>query len=109
MARSDSRQTSPPKDTVRVVIVDAQLFHRARAARDPRFDGWFYVGVTSTGIYCRPSCPARTPKRENVRFFPTAAAAQVAGLRRASAAGPTPRPAHRSGTPAPTWWEGRCG
>ncbi len=82
MARSDSRQKSPPRcDTVRVVIVDAQLFHSARAARDPRFDGWFYVGVTSTGIYCRPSCPARMPKPENVRLFPTAAAAQAAGLR----------------------------
>lgn len=48
---------------------------------DPRFDGWVFCGVTSTGIYCRPSCPARTPKRENVRFFPTAAAAQGAGFR----------------------------
>lgn len=54
---------------------------QAVAAQDARFDGWIYCGVTSTGIYCRPSCPARTPKRENVRFFSTAAAAQAAGLR----------------------------
>jgi len=48
---------------------------------DPRFDGWIFCGVTTTGIYCRPSCPARTPKRENVRFFASAAAAQSAGFR----------------------------
>ncbi len=56
-------------------------WYRAVQARDARFDGWFYVGVTSTGIYCRPSCPARTPKRENLRFLPTAAAAQRHGFR----------------------------
>src|SRR5580692_5874928 len=50
-------------------------------AEDPRFDGWVFVGVKTTGIYCRPSCPARTPKRENVRFFASAAAAQGAGFR----------------------------
>ncbi|MEV5818233.1 AlkA N-terminal domain-containing protein [Micromonospora haikouensis] len=55
--------------------------YRAVDSRDQRFDGWFYTGVTSTGIYCRPSCPATTPKRRNVRFFPSAAAAQSAGLR----------------------------
>jgi AraC family transcriptional regulator of adaptative response / DNA-3-methyladenine glycosylase II len=56
-------------------------FWKAIVAKDPRFDGWVFCGVTSTGIYCRPSCPARTPKRENVRFFRSAAAAQAAGLR----------------------------
>lgn len=50
-------------------------------ARDARFDGQFYTGVLTTGIYCRPSCPARTPKPGNVRFFPTSAAAQQAGFR----------------------------
>ena len=57
--------------------------HRYRAvqSRDPRFDGWFVTAVTSTGIYCRPSCPARTPRPDNVRFFPNAAAAQSAGFR----------------------------
>lgn len=54
---------------------------RIAQAQDPRFDGWVYCGVTSTGIYCRPSCPARTPKPENMRFFSTAAAAQAAGFR----------------------------
>ncbi len=49
--------------------------------KDSRFDGWFYVGVTSTGIYCRPSCPARTPKLSNMRFYSTAAGAQSAGFR----------------------------
>jgi AraC family transcriptional regulator of adaptative response / DNA-3-methyladenine glycosylase II len=54
---------------------------RAAEDKDARFDGWFYTGVTSTGIYCRPSCPARTPKASNMRFYPTAAAAQAAGFR----------------------------
>lgn len=49
--------------------------------RDARFDGRLFIGVKTTGIYCRPICPARTPKRENVRFFPSAAAAQEAGFR----------------------------
>jgi AraC family transcriptional regulator of adaptative response / DNA-3-methyladenine glycosylase II len=56
-------------------------FWRAIVAGDSRFDGWVFCAVTSTGTYCRPSCPARTPKRENVRFFLTAAAAQAAGFR----------------------------
>jgi AraC family transcriptional regulator, regulatory protein of adaptative response / DNA-3-methyladenine glycosylase II len=60
---------------------DEDLCYRAVSARDARFDGWFVIAVTSTGIYCRPSCPARTPKRSNVRFLPTAAAAQQAGFR----------------------------
>ncbi len=50
-------------------------------SRDQRFDGWFVTAVRTTGIYCRPSCPAITPKRTNVDFFPTAAAAQVNGFR----------------------------
>ncbi|WP_433649095.1 DNA-3-methyladenine glycosylase 2 family protein [Micromonospora zamorensis] len=61
--------------------MDFERCYRAVDSRDQRFDGWFYTGVTSTGIYCRPSCPAITPKRKNVRFFPSAAAAQGAGLR----------------------------
>ena len=50
-------------------------------SRDQRFDGWFVTAVRTTGIYCRPSCPAITPKRANVDFFPTAAAAQQSGFR----------------------------
>jgi AraC family transcriptional regulator of adaptative response / DNA-3-methyladenine glycosylase II len=60
---------------------DFEHRYRAVASRDPRFDGYFFLGVTSTGIYCRPSCPARTPRREHVRFYATAAAAQAAGFR----------------------------
>src|SRR3954452_2942519 len=60
---------------------DDERWWTAVAAGDARFDGWVFCGVTSTGIYCRPSCPARTPKRANVRFFPSAAAAQAAGFR----------------------------
>ena len=65
----------------RRVIDDADRCYRAVSSRDARFDGCFYVGVTSTGIYCRPSCPAVTPKRANVEFYPTSAAAQTAGFR----------------------------
>lgn len=58
-----------------------EVYERARLARDARFDGHFYIGVRTTGIYCRPICPANTPKPENVRFFPSAAAAAEAGYR----------------------------
>lgn len=63
------------------MLPDPDTCARAVAARDARFDGWLYVGVTSTGIYCRPSCPARMPRREHLTFHPTAAAAQAAGFR----------------------------
>ncbi len=61
--------------------MDNDACYRAIATRDHRFDGRLFVAVTTTGIYCRPFCPAPTPKRENCRFFPTAAAAQEAGFR----------------------------
>jgi AraC family transcriptional regulator of adaptative response / DNA-3-methyladenine glycosylase II len=63
------------------VIEDPDRCYEAAKSKDARFDGWFFCAVTSTGIYCRPSCPARTPKRENMRFYATAAAAQQAGFR----------------------------
>jgi len=63
------------------VLDDFDSCYRAVSSRDARFDGWFFTAVTSTRIYCRPSCPARTPKAENVRFYPSAAAAQQAGFR----------------------------
>ncbi len=63
------------------MIEDPERCYQAAQSKDARFDGVFFVGVTSTGIYCRPSCPARTPKRENVRFYASAAAAQQAGFR----------------------------
>jgi AraC family transcriptional regulator of adaptative response / DNA-3-methyladenine glycosylase II len=62
-------------------LLDAERCYRAVAGRDARFDGWFFTAVHTTGIYCRPSCPARTPLARNVSFFTTAAAAQGAGFR----------------------------
>ena len=61
--------------------LDHDACYRAIAVRDARFDGRFFTGVKTTGIYCRPICPARTPRSENVVFYPTAAAAQEAGFR----------------------------
>jgi len=62
-------------------LLDRKTYYRAFQTRDARFDGRVFVGVTSTGIYCRPICPAREPKFENCRFFASAAAAQEAGFR----------------------------
>ncbi|GAA1763706.1 AlkA N-terminal domain-containing protein [Luedemannella helvata] len=62
-------------------MLDFEQCYRAVDSRDARFDGWFVTAVTSTRIYCRPSCPAMTPKRANVRFLPSAAAAQKDGFR----------------------------
>jgi AraC family transcriptional regulator of adaptative response / DNA-3-methyladenine glycosylase II len=61
--------------------MDRTACYRAISTRDARFDGRLFVGVKTTGIYCRPICPARTPKFENVSFYPSAAAAQEAGFR----------------------------
>jgi AraC family transcriptional regulator, regulatory protein of adaptative response / DNA-3-methyladenine glycosylase II len=61
--------------------LDHAACYRAMAVRDARFDGRLFTGVKTTGIYCRPICPARTPRPENVVFFPTAAAAHEAGFR----------------------------
>jgi len=61
--------------------LDAEACRRAFVTRDPRFDGQIFCGVKTTGVYCRPICPARTPKAENVVYFPSAAAAQEAGFR----------------------------
>ncbi|HYS32535.1 MAG TPA: AlkA N-terminal domain-containing protein [Streptosporangiaceae bacterium] len=60
---------------------DTERCVRAVQSKDARFDGWFYTAVLTTGIYCRPSCPAVPPKPQNMRFFPSAAAAQQAGFR----------------------------
>jgi AraC family transcriptional regulator of adaptative response / DNA-3-methyladenine glycosylase II len=62
-------------------IPDPDTCYRAVHSRDSRFDGWFFTAVRTTGIYCRPSCPAMTPLRKNVEFHPSAAAAQRAGFR----------------------------
>jgi AraC family transcriptional regulator of adaptative response / DNA-3-methyladenine glycosylase II len=61
--------------------MDHEACYRAISQRDARFDGRFFTGVKTTGVYCRPVCPARTPRSENVVFYPTAAAAQEAGFR----------------------------
>lgn len=61
--------------------LDDATCYAALAARDTRFDGRFYVGVTTTGIYCRPICAARTPRRDRCQFFKTAAAAEHRGFR----------------------------
>jgi AraC family transcriptional regulator, regulatory protein of adaptative response / DNA-3-methyladenine glycosylase II len=63
------------------MTLDFDTCYRALQARDPRFDGRFFTAVTSTGIYCRPICPARTPARRNIRFYPHAGAAEAAGFR----------------------------
>ena len=76
--------------------LDRLTCEQARRARDPRFDGRFFVGVMTTGIYCRPICPARPPLERNVRYFPSAASAAEAGLRPCLRCRPEASP----GTPA---------
>lgn len=70
--------TTPPADTA---TLDHESCYRALLAHDPRFDGAFFVGVATTGVYCRTVCPARTPRPENCTFHPSAAAAERAGFR----------------------------
>lgn len=82
-----------------IADIDTNVYERARLSRDARFDGRFYVGVRTTGIYCRPICPANPPKSENVTFYPTAAAAGEAGYRPCLRC----RPECAPGTPA---WAG---
>ncbi|MBU2502093.1 helix-turn-helix domain-containing protein [bacterium] len=79
--------------------LDQAACYRAVCSRDPRFDGTFFTGVTTTGIYCRPVCPARTPHARNCIFFPSAAAAAAAGLRPCLRCRPETSP----GSPA---WQG---
>jgi AraC family transcriptional regulator of adaptative response / DNA-3-methyladenine glycosylase II len=81
---------------------DPDRCYLAVQSGDLRFDGWFVAAVTSTGIYCRPSCPARTPLRRNVRFLPTAAAAQRAGFRACKRCRP-------DATPGSPEWNVRAG
>ena len=61
--------------------LDPDACYRAMQTRDARFDGRLFIAVRTTGIYCRPVCPARTPLRQNVSFHPSAASAQAAGYR----------------------------
>jgi AraC family transcriptional regulator of adaptative response / DNA-3-methyladenine glycosylase II len=79
---SETRQPlAPRRGRLDVMELDFERCYRAAESRDQRFDGRFYTAVKTTGIFCRPSCPAKTPKRANVTFFPSAAAAQRAGFR----------------------------
>lgn len=82
--------------------LDREVCDRARRSRDARFDGRFFIGVTSTGVYCRPICPAREPKQEHILYFQTAAAAEAAGFRPCLRCRPEASP----GTPA---WLGTSG
>ena len=79
--------------------LEREVCERARLARDARFDGRFFVGVTTTGVFCRPICPVRPAKARNVRYFPSAAAAAEAGFRPCLRCRPEAAP----GTPA---WRG---
>jgi len=81
------------------MVIDPKICYRIIQARDARYDGKFFTAVTSTGIYCRPICPARTPKRENVRFYLCAASAEADGFRPCKRCRPETAP----GTPA---WNG---
>jgi AraC family transcriptional regulator of adaptative response / DNA-3-methyladenine glycosylase II len=78
---SSPHEAHPPDPVSLDSVLDPEVCYRALHTRDARFDGRFFTGVTSTGIYCRPICPARTPMRKHCRFFPSAAAAQQAGFR----------------------------
>lgn len=82
--------------------LDGNRCYRALRTRDRRFDGRFFTGVTSTGVYCRPICPARTPRRSHCLFFACAAAAEEAGFRPCLRCRPETSP----GTPA---WQGSSG
>ncbi len=64
-----------------IAALDPRICEQARRSRDARFDGLFFTAVTSTRIYCRPVCPAPTPKAQNIRYYPNAAAAEAAGFR----------------------------
>lgn len=84
------------KPVEHLVLLNPDDYEQARQARDPHFDGRVFVGVVTTGIYCRPICPVRVPKKENVRLYSTAAGAAEAGFRPCLRC----RPESSPGTPA---------
>src|SRR5216684_2125959 len=91
------RSQSPPHDTNPPMSFDPARYYAVLGSRDRRFDGRFFIAVRTTGIYCRPICPARTPRRENVTFYPTPAAAEEAGYRPCRRCRPESAPA------SPAW------
>lgn len=93
---AESHDTEPESEAL---LSEHASYYAALRSRDARFDGRFFTAVLTTGIYCRPVCPARPPKRENVRFFACAAAAEEAGFRACRRCRPETAP----GTPA---WAG---
>lgn len=92
--------TTLPQDDLPTWI-DRAVAYRAVSGRDPRYDGRLYLGVTSTGVFCRPSCPARTPRQENCRYYRSAAAAVAAGFRACRRCRPDALPGTRE-------WDGRA-
>lgn len=87
--------TQEPPIPTEISTVNEERYYRALESRDERFDGHFFAAVLTTGIYCRPICPAPKPKRSNVRFFPSAAACRRAGFRACRRCAPQSAP----GTP----------
>ncbi|MGL4564164.1 MAG: Ada metal-binding domain-containing protein, partial [Halioglobus sp.] len=80
-------------------LPEQEICHQARLARDPRFDGEFFLAVRTTGIYCRPICPARAPAEKNVRYYRSPAQAARDGYRPCLRC----RPESAPGSPA---WQG---
>ncbi len=74
--------------------LDPDTCYDALLARNRRFDGWFFVGVSTTGVYCRPVCPVKPPKARNCSYYPTAAAAEKAGFRPCMRCRPELAPGH---------------
>jgi AraC family transcriptional regulator of adaptative response / DNA-3-methyladenine glycosylase II len=88
-------------------LPDFKVCEKARLSRDPRFDGMFFTAVTSTRIYCRPVCPAPSPKPTNIRYYASAAAAEAAGFRPCLRCRPELAPAMPCGSAASMWWRVR--
>ena len=81
MRSENGEPVAPALTTLRTMELEPNHCHTILQARDARYDGRFFVGVRSTGVYCRPVCRVRTPKAENCRYYPHAAAAEAAGFR----------------------------
>ncbi|QDP00888.1 DNA-3-methyladenine glycosylase 2 family protein [Thalassotalea sp. PS06] len=94
----DTHTDSEPSEQFDFTVIDPEVCHRARMSRDERFDGQFYTAVLSTGIYCRPICPARSPKEENVRYYFSAAQAEHQGYRPCKRCRPELAPQSRHST-----------